>query len=97
MAIRGDMAMRCQRCGGPMMAETIIKLRRTFVGFREIRSQGAYCVSCKITVPVENQPLANRQSVEHRPGKFVFPWLGGRSRIPAWMPSRPQRVAIDTR
>jgi hypothetical protein len=45
--------MKCERCGGPMMLETVIKLRRGFLGFRETRSPGAYCASCQIGVPIE--------------------------------------------
>jgi hypothetical protein len=55
---KGKDAMECNRCGGPMMLETVIKLRRRFIGFRETRSQGAYCATCRIAVPVENHPAA---------------------------------------
>ena len=50
--------MQCRQCGGPMMAETVIKLRRRWLGFRETRFQGAYCATCKIGVLVENHPPA---------------------------------------
>jgi hypothetical protein len=50
------MAMACKQCGGAMMCETVIALRRGFFGFRETRSQGAYCVTCKIAVPIEDHP-----------------------------------------
>jgi hypothetical protein len=46
--------MECKQCGGPMMLETVIKLRRGFVGLRETRSCGAYCAACKISVPMES-------------------------------------------
>jgi len=48
--------MECNRCGGLMMSETVIKLRRRFIGFRETRSQGAYCATCKIGVLLESHP-----------------------------------------
>jgi hypothetical protein len=56
------MAIECKRCGGPTMSETVIKLRRGVLGFREIRSQGAYCATCKLSVPIENH-AAMRPSV----------------------------------
>jgi hypothetical protein len=48
------MAIECRRCGGPTMLETVIKLRRGLLGFRETRSQGGYCPICKLSVPIEN-------------------------------------------
>jgi hypothetical protein len=53
--------MECKRCGGPMMPETVIKLRRSLIGFRETRSAGAYCVTCRIGVSVESHPLVTRR------------------------------------
>src|SRR5690349_7354732 len=47
--------VQCRQCGGPMMSETVIKLRRGWFGFRETRSQGAYCATCKIGVLIEPQ------------------------------------------
>jgi hypothetical protein len=44
------------------MLETVIELRRKFFGFRETRSLGAYCATCKIGVPMENN-----QSAAHQP------------------------------
>jgi hypothetical protein len=52
--------MQCQRCGGPMMRETVIKLRRSLFGLRETRSQGAYCATCRIGVPIETLPVSPR-------------------------------------
>ena len=49
------MAIECKRCGGPTMLETVIKLRRGLLGFRETRSQAAYCATCKLSVPIDNQ------------------------------------------
>jgi hypothetical protein len=54
--------MECKRCGGPMMLETVIKLRHSFIGFRETRSAGAYCGTCKIGVAVESCPSARRRN-----------------------------------
>ena len=53
--------MECKRCGGPMMLETVIKLQRRFIGFRQTRSAGAYCVTCRIAVPVESHPSTRRR------------------------------------
>jgi hypothetical protein len=47
------MAIECTRCGGLMMSETVIKLRRGVLGYRETRFQGAYCATCRLSVPVE--------------------------------------------
>jgi hypothetical protein len=46
--------MQCKRCGGAMMPETVIKLQRSVFGWRETRSQGAYCASCGIGCPVDS-------------------------------------------
>src|SRR5271166_2976149 len=59
---RGKRAMECKRCGGAMMPETVIELRRGVLGFRETRYRGAYCATCKIGVPVESY-----LSVAHQP------------------------------
>jgi hypothetical protein len=48
--------MQCRQCGGPMMSETVIKLRRGLFGFRETRFQGAYCATCRIGVTLESLP-----------------------------------------
>jgi hypothetical protein len=55
--------MTCKQCGGAMMRETVITLRRGFFGFRETRSQGAYCVTCKIAVPIEDHPPARNPPI----------------------------------
>lgn len=52
------MAIGCARCGGPAMLETVVKLRRGVLGFRETRWQRAYCMTCKLCSPVEHQPGA---------------------------------------
>ncbi len=49
------MAINCKRCGGPTMLETVIKLRRSILGFRETRSQGGYCPICRLSSPMENR------------------------------------------
>jgi len=78
--------MECTQCGGPMMPETVIALRRSFIGFRETRSRGAYCPSCRIGVPMEGH-----QSAVQRPSSII-----ARSRdsigalLPAW-----QRAAVS--
>jgi hypothetical protein len=72
--------MECNRCGDPMMMETVIKLRRRLFGFRETRSQGAYCATCKIGVPVENH-----QSVSRRPTAVSAPSRrNARELLPMW-------------
>lgn len=48
------MTIECKRCGGPTMSETVIKLRRSVIGFRETRWQGAYCAACKLSVPMHD-------------------------------------------
>jgi hypothetical protein len=73
--------MECKRCGAPMMLETVIKLRRSVFGFRETRSRGAYCATCKIAVPVESHKtvLDPSMAVTARPRKRIrglVPWLG---------------------
>ena len=69
------MAIECRRCGGPTMPETIIKLRRGLLGFRETRSPGAYCVPCKLSVPMEN-PAATRPLIAIR-GALVHSQMAG--------------------
>ena len=53
---KGRGAMQCRQCGGPMMPETVIKLRRGLFGFRETRFQGAYCPTCRIGVTLGRVP-----------------------------------------
>lgn len=48
------MAMECKRCGGPAMAETVIRLRRGLLGLRETRMEGMYCTACRVSSPVKN-------------------------------------------
>ena len=47
------MAMKCKRCGGPAMVETVIRLRRGFLGLHETRLEGMYCTACKVSSPVQ--------------------------------------------
>jgi hypothetical protein len=80
------MAIECKRCGDPMMQETVIKLRRGVLGFRESRSQGAYCATCKLSVPIENQAAMRPPTAIHgRPR----PSLGGF--LPMWLRLAPAR------
>jgi hypothetical protein len=80
------MAIECKRCGGPTMSETVIKLRRGVLRVRETRSQGGYCATCKLSVPMEN-PAAMRPSVA----------ISGRPRqnlsefFPMWLRLAPAR------
>jgi hypothetical protein len=53
--------MECKLCGGPMMLETVIKLRHGFIGFREARFAGAYCATCQIGISVGSYPSAGYQ------------------------------------
>jgi hypothetical protein len=68
------------------MPETVIKLRRGVLGFRETRSQGGYCPICKLSVPVEN-PAAMRPPIT----------MSGRPRsgfsgfLPIWLRVAPAR------
>jgi hypothetical protein len=80
------MAIECSRCGGPTMSETVIKLRRGILGFRETRSQGGYCATCKLSIPMENHatirpptPISDRL----RPGLRGF--------LPLWLRGAPAR------
>jgi hypothetical protein len=58
--------MECKRCGGSMMMETVITLRRGLFGFRETRSRGGYCFTCQIGAPLET-----RRSVASQPTSFI--------------------------
>ena len=79
--------MQCNRCHGAMMAETVIKLRPGLFGFRETRSQGAYCASCQIGVVVEPPaPAPHRQAaIASQPAQRMMRLL------PAWRPMRGTR------
>lgn len=83
--------MKCIRCGGAMMPETVIKLRRSLVGFRETRSQGAYCAACGIGWRVDAAPAVTPRL----PAIFGRLRTGVREIWPAWRLSgmvRPGRV-----
>jgi hypothetical protein len=79
------MAFECTRCGGQMMSETVIKLRRGVIGFRETRFQGAYCATCRRSVAVESPP-AIQAANSFRPrgslGGFLPLWLRGGTNRP---------------
>jgi hypothetical protein len=83
---RRDMAIECRRCDGPTMLETVIKLRRGILGFHETRSQGWYCPTCKLGVPIENHAAMRRPIAIHgrpRPNLNGF-W-------PMWLRLAPAR------
>jgi hypothetical protein len=74
------------------MSETVIKLRRSLLGFRETRSQGAYCAACRLSVPIENHSaMQSGTPINHRPGPslagLLLTWLRG-------APARPSRGPI---
>jgi hypothetical protein len=74
------MAIECSRCGGPTMSETVIKLRGGVHGFRETRSQGGYCPTCRLSVPIENHATRRPATAINgrlRPGLsgFLSMWL----------------------
>jgi hypothetical protein len=80
------MAIECERCGGPTMLETVIKLRRGVLGFREARSQGTYCPTCRLSVPMENHPTIGRSiAISGRPRQSLKGFL------PAWLRAAPAR------
>jgi hypothetical protein len=71
--------MECKRCSGAMMQETVIKLRRGFLGFRETRFAGAYCMTCRIGVAVDGAAPAKRQRPLTIPSRGIT-----RPRLPLW-------------
>ena len=84
------MGIECKQCGGQIMLETVIELRRGLLGFRETRSHGGYCPTCKLSVLIEN-PATMRPSAA----------INGRMRsglsrlLPMWLrvaPARPGNV-----
>jgi hypothetical protein len=80
------MAIECGRCGGPAMPETVIKIRRGVLGRRGTRSQGGYCVACRLSVPLEptaavRPPVARAR--RPRRGFTVF--------LPQWLRVAPAR------
>jgi len=91
-AIQCPQAPHCQRCGDPMMQETVIKLRRSFGGFRETRFQRAWCVTCGVAVPIETSRAP--RSTRTQPIAVM-----GRARIcirgvlPGWLRSDASRSA----
>jgi hypothetical protein len=78
------MAIECKRCDGPTMSETLITLRRGVLGIRETRSQGAYCPTCKRSVPIEDHATMRPPSTisgRARPGLSGF--------LPLWLRRAP--------
>ena len=74
--------MDCERCGGPMMAETVIKLRRGLFGLRATQSQGAYCAACRTSVLIEGPPRRR----EPRPVSDRLFGPKPPERAPRWQP-----------
>jgi hypothetical protein len=81
--------MQCKQCGGPMMSETVIKLRRSLIGFRETRFQGAYCTWCKIGVVINDDSSVTGQPIPITIG------MGRciRRLLPAWRRTGASRYA----
>jgi hypothetical protein len=83
---RRDMAIECSRCGGPTMLETVIKLRRGLLGFRETRWQGGYCAACKLSVPTETHAIMRPSiATSGRPRPSL------RGFLPMWLRATPAR------
>jgi hypothetical protein len=80
------MAFECKRCDGPTMLETVIKLRRGILGFRETRSQGGYCPTCRLSAPTESHaPIGSSIAVSGRPRPSLSGFL------PMWLRAAPAR------
>jgi hypothetical protein len=84
--------MECNQCGGLMMPETVIKLRRGIVGFRETRFPGAYCATCRTGVTIGDHATAAHQpaSATIRPGNGIGSLLPTRLRRGVSRPGRSQ-------
>jgi hypothetical protein len=68
------------------MAETMIKLRRSILGFRETRSQGAYCATCKLSVPMQSHAAMRPPiAINGRPRRGLSEFL------PMWLRVAPAR------
>lgn len=80
------MAIECERCGGPTMLETVIKLRRSILGFSETRWQGGYCPTCKLSAPIENHArVGSSIAISGRPRPSLSGFL------PMWLRAAPAR------
>jgi hypothetical protein len=79
--------IECKRCGGPTMSETMIRLQRGVLGFRETRSQGAYCATCKLSVSIENQ-----SAIRSETAICARPWEGVSGLLPMWLRREPIRA-----
>jgi hypothetical protein len=73
--------MNCNRCGHPMMLETVIKLRRSIIGFKETRSQGAYCLTCRISVPIESPRPTTTRAI----ARSAQAHASSNVRLPVWL------------
>jgi hypothetical protein len=83
---RRNMAIECKLCSGPTMLETVIKLRRGVLGFPETRSQGGYCPTCRLSVPMESHATMRppiTTSGRPRPSLTGF--------LPMWLRVAPAR------
>jgi hypothetical protein len=69
------------------MLETVIGLRRGILGFRETRSQGGYCPTCKLSVPLE-KPATMQPPIAISAGR-LHPSL--RRFLPMWWRVVPAR------
>jgi hypothetical protein len=68
------------------MLETVIKLRRGLLGFREARSQGWYCPTCKLSMPIENRASVRPPiAISGRPRQSISGFL------PMWLRLAPAR------
>jgi hypothetical protein len=85
--------MECMQCGDTMVRETVINLKRRFIGFREGRSQRGYCMRCRIAVPCDSQQVlkAIRSAKTVRPSKRI------RGILPAWVGAELARASRAAR
>ena len=81
------MAIECKQCGGLTMPETVIKLRRGLIGFRETRSQGTYCPSCKRSALIETPTVARPSIAFHGRPRINLSGL-----LPTWLHVAPARA-----
>jgi hypothetical protein len=81
-----DMASERSRHRIMIILETVIKLRRGLLGFRETRSQGGYCSTGTLSVPTES--YATERPAVAIDGR-LHPGLSGF--LPLWLPIAPGR------
>ncbi len=85
--------MECIHCGDTMMRETVISLKRRFIGFRETRSERGYCMRCGTSAPCESQTLLNTAVGRANRGRAGSPKRSARRTSP-W-PSRLGQSTLD--